>query len=270
MELLAVFGNPVAHSRSPEIHHMFASQVGIDVEYRKILVPENSFSAVARRFLDEGGRGFNITVPNKIDAFNFVDELSPEAQRAEAVNTVVRRKDDRLYGHNTDGPGLARDLTENLGWQLESKRILVLGAGGAVQGILESLLAKKPAAIVLLNRTVDKAVSLAEKFSDRRLSATTLNEVGEGYDLIISGSSAGLTTNEPLALPAQLLTNMPLCYDMIYGRETPFLRWCNMVPADKRADGLGMLVEQAALSFETWFGVSVETRPVIQTLRNQM
>lgn len=265
---LAVFGNPVAHSLSPTIHSLFGQASGIDLIYDKQLVPLEHFAETAESFFTSGGTGINVTVPFKTDAYDFVDLRSDLASYAGAVNTIVRQSDGFLRGENTDGGGLVADLQNNLGWQLKDKTILILGAGGAVQGVLKNLLDTGPAKIVIANRTEDKAARLVEMMSDPRLSSCPLNELSDPFDLIISASSAGLGNNQgPLALPATLLDPTTCVYDMIYGAETPFLRWASLLPASQRADGLGMLVEQAAIAFGLWFDVKVETRSVLDRLR---
>ncbi len=267
---LAVFGNPIAHSLSPVIHGLFGELAGIDLHYAKRLVSRDDFAAAARDFFADGGMGINITVPFKIDAYDFVDIRSALAEDAGAVNTIVRQRDGLLRGENTDGGGLVADLLFNLGWALEGKSILILGAGGAVQGVLRSLLDQAPSQIVIANRTYENAVKLVKMAKNDHVQARRLDELLEPFDIIISGSSAGLgRSNETMSLPATLLTATTCVYDMIYGVETPFLRWAKDLPASQKADGLGMLVEQAAIAFELWFDVKVETRSVLDQIRKQ-
>lgn len=268
---LAVFGNPVAHSLSPEIHQMFAVQAGIDLTYEKVLVPLDEFRTIAGDFFNDGGTGINITVPFKEDAFRFVDSLSDGARDAGAVNTILRLPNGSLKGDNTDGAGLASDLQNNLGWPLAGKSILLLGAGGAVQGVVRDILNAGPKSIVVANRTVSKAQEMAARFEDIRVSASPLGELFGPYDIIISGSSAGLSENaQPLSLSPTLLGPQTCCYDMIYGKTTPFQNWCLSLPRDQRADGLGMLVEQAARAFELWFDVEVNGESVLNRLRKSL
>lgn len=269
MDRYAVFGNPIKHSRSPQIHAAFAAQTGQMLTYRAQLVETGGFATAARLFFEDGGRGLNVTVPFKLEAFDFADELSERAQRAGAVNTLARREDGRIFGDNTDGVGLVRDITHNLGWSIEGKRLLILGAGGAVRGVLEPLLQCRPAVVVIANRTVEKARQLARGFSDlgSLLGCGYDALVGNQFDLVINGTSASLSAELP-PLPGQLLSDTACCYDMAYGAEpTPFMRWAASQAAWAVADGLGMLVEQAAESFWIWRGVRPDTQPVISQLR---
>lgn len=260
---LAVFGNPVSHSRSPEIHAAFGEMAGIDLTYEKILVPEGEFAATATEFLKDG-TGFNITVPCKNDAFRFVDHLTDKAQVSQAVNTVSRDKKGELVGSNTDGGGLVRDLTRNLGWQIRDQRVLVIGAGGAVSGVLMDLLGESPESVDLCNRTHARAVELGERFGVNPVPA---GELGRGYDLIINGTSAGLSGQDP-EVPGYTVSEHSQCYDMIYGPGvTRFNAWCQRQANCPVSDGLGMLVEQAALAFEIWFGEKVDTSAVIARIR---
>lgn len=270
IDRLAVFGNPVAHSLSPEIHQMFAESAGISMTYEKILVPLGEFKEAAGEFFRNGGRGINITVPFKQDAFDFVDELSVSAQQAGAVNTIVPQANGELKGFNTDGAGLASDLHSNLGWEINGKAILIIGAGGAVQGVLGDLLRAAPRSIVIANRTDSKAQALAVRINDERVSAVPLGELSGNFDVIVSGSSAGLTdVSHGYALPVSLMHENTCCYDMIYGKATEFLAWCDALPFVQRADGLGMLVEQAARAFELWYDVEVDGRIVLDRLRRR-
>ena len=264
---LAVFGNPIGHSRSPEIHHQFAAQHGLDIEYKPLLVPVDGFDRYARTFLTDGGLGFNVTVPFKQDAFRFVQSASPAATMAQAVNTVSVNEQGMVTGDNTDGAGLVTDLVNNLGWELEGRRILILGAGGAVRGVLASLLSGDPASISLLNRTTSRAQVVASHFGDQRLGVVEAHLDGAPFDIVINGTSAGLNGELP-DLPSHVIGAGTRCYDMSYGStRTPFLAWAMRSGAVSLADGLGMLVEQAAKSFEIWFGLSVATAPVIERLR---
>ena len=265
----AVFGNPIKHSKSPQIHAMFAEQTAQDLVYRAQLVDEKRFAAVAQDFFAGGGKGLNITVPFKLDAYAFADQLSDRARRAGAVNTLALQEDGNIYGDNTDGVGLLRDINDNLDWQIEDRRVLVLGAGGAVRGILEPLLRKKPGLLVIANRSVDKAQLLARDFNDiGAVSACSFTALaGSQFDLVINGTSASLSGEMP-PLPTSLLTDQACCYDMVYGAEpSPFMRWAAGQMAWAVSDGLGMLVEQAAEAFCIWRGVRPKTRPVIDALR---
>lgn len=263
---LAVFGNPIEHSRSPAIHEAFGAMAGIDLVYEKVLVPEGKFNDLAAAFM-EGGTGFNITVPYKETAWKFVDYSSEKADLAQAVNTISRDGNGKVVGDNTDGAGLIKDLLSNLGWVLESKKLLVLGAGGAVSGVLGDLLDAGPCSVDLWNRTQEKAQELELRFDDPRLRSVETDGLSEGYDLIINGTSAGLS-GQMVALPSRIVADHTRCYDMIYGETTTsFNSWCLEQANCQVADGLGMLVEQAALAFMIWFDSEVETASVISRLR---
>lgn len=272
MNQLAVFGNPIEHSRSPDIHAAFAAQVDVELTYDRILVPENEFASVAQRFFDNGGRGCNVTVPCKGDAWRFVEEAGESANLAEAVNTISLLPDGSFRGDNTDGPGLVTDLLQNLGWSLSDTRILVLGAGGAVRGVLGSLLQEEPRLVHLHNRTHETALQLADRFHScvkpaGQLAAVSEDELETDYDVVINGTSAGLA-DQSIDLPTAIIGNGSYCYDMIYGAGARvFLDWAEKNGARATSDGLGMLVEQAALAFEIWFDEKVYTAPVISHLR---
>ena len=269
----AVFGNPVAHSRSPQIHAAFAAQTGEAIEYRRILVPEGKFRETARQFLSSGGRGMNITVPCKEDAFAFADQLSPRARRAGAVNTLKVDDDATVLGDNTDGRGLLTDLTDNLRWLVTGQRILLLGAGGAARGVLEPLLAQAPKALVIANRTERKAQLLARSFSDLgNIRATDYADLvrEQPFDLVINATSAGLSGKLP-PLPDSIIGGNSCCYDMLYGaKPSIFMDWAGHLGAKQLADGLGMLVEQAAESFFLWRGKRPHTKPVIEAMRAEL
>lgn len=262
----AVIGNPISHSKSPLIHSLFAEQTGQHMEYRAILAEPDGFAEAAQAFREEGGRGMNVTVPFKTDAWAFCDRLSPGAERAGAVNTLVFGDD--VYGDNTDGPGLVRDLSVNRGLKLAGRRILLLGAGGAARGVMAPLLAARPRVLVVANRTADRAHELALRFSDLgSVRASSLEELaGERHDLIINATAAGLEDAVP-ELPEDVLEEGGACYDMVYGDEpTAFMRWAWAHGAATACDGLGMLVEQAAESFRIWRGVRPDTGPVLAML----
>lgn len=268
----AVFGNPIKHSRSPAIHAAFAAQSGHAIQYRAVRVAEDGFERAASNFFAEGGRGLNITLPFKQEAFCFAGRLSDRAQRAGAVNTLSRADDGVIEGDNTDGIGLVRDMVANLGWVVQGLRILIIGAGGAVRGVLEPLLRERPREILIVNRTAGRAEQMAREFADLgALQGGGYDLIGERqFDLVINASSAGLSGEMP-SLPATLLTERSCCYDMLYGSEpTPFMRWAAHHAAWAVADGLGMLVEQAAQSFYIWRHVRPETRPVINQIREAM
>lgn len=264
MHQLAVFGNPVAHARSPEIHQLFAKQHGIELNYERILVPPGEFEGYARRYLEGGAKGFNITVPYKADAHRFAEQCSEAAVLAQAVNTISIRQG-VIHGDNTDGAGLMKDISGNLGWTLRDKKVLVLGAGGAVSGVVSNLLGAAPRTVEILNRTATKAIAIVEQHDDPRLCA--IETPSDAYDVIINGTSVALQGTN-LDLPTSIVSADCCCYDMSYG-DSAFLRWCADLGASRLADGLGMLVEQAALGFNIWFDLPVRTSDVIAALRNR-
>ena len=259
----AVFGHPIAHSKSPQIHAAFARQTGQDMRYEAILVPKDGFADSVAAFIAAGGRGANVTVPFKEDAFRLAGRLSPHAERAGAINTL-RFDADGILGDNTDGAGLVADLTRNLGCVLAGKRVLLLGAGGAARGVIEPLLAQQPAEVVIANRTVSRAQELAALFG-RGVSASGFDALDTPFDLVINATAASLAGELP-PLPPRIFTAATLAYDMMYGRDTPFLDFARSHGA-ATADGLGMLVEQAAEAFYLWRGVRPDTAPVIAALR---
>jgi len=267
----AVFGNPINHSKSPHIHRQFAEQTGQDMHYSKQLVNEGEFVSSANAFFAQGGKGLNITVPFKLEAFRFAPIITARARRAGAVNTLALQDDGSILGDNTDGIGMIHDM-HNLGWQLRDKRILVLGAGGAVRGILQPLLAEQPQQVTLSNRTLDKAEELEAQFQDLgNIRACRYEHLaGEQFDIVINGTSASLAGDLP-PLPDNLLANNACCYDMMYGAEpTVFMNWASQQGAAAVVDGLGMLVGQAAEAFYLWRHIRPEVLPVIATLRRQL
>ncbi|MDR2000962.1 MAG: shikimate dehydrogenase [Zoogloeaceae bacterium] len=259
----AVIGNPIAHSKSPRIHALFAAASGQDMTYEALLAPLGGFAATARGFAATGGRGANVTVPFKEEAFRLATRLTGRARAAGAVNTLVF-SDNEILGDNTDGAGLVRDLTVNLAVAIGGKRVLLLGAGGAARGVILPLLAECPAELLIANRTAEKAHTLARLFSGS--TACSLAKLaGREFDLVINATSAGLTES---ALPRLSFTYAPnaLAYDMVYGKNTDFLRQAR-APGARAADGLGMLVEQAAEAFLLWRGIRPETMTVLTALR---
>jgi len=265
----AVFGNPVKHSKSPLIHEMFAQQCAHPMVYRAVRVELDGFVRAASGFFADGGAGLNITVPFKREAFEFAQRLSDRAVRAGAVNTLTNAQDHVIEGDNTDGVGLLRDLTVNLGWTVHGMRVLLIGAGGAARGVLEPLLREQPKELLVVNRTGPRAQQLALEFADiGPVEGGGYELVGSRqFDLVINASSAGLAGAAP-ELPGSVLTERSCCYDMVYGSEpTPFMRWSAHHAAWAVADGLGMLVEQAAESFYIWRKLRPETGPVINQLR---
>jgi len=265
-------GNPIAHSKSPMIHALFAKQTGQKLEYGAILVEIGRFNEAVREFQEQGGKGLNVTVPFKRDAWRLVDERSECAALAGAVNTIVFRADGSLYGDNTDGLGMLRDIKDNLGVTLTGKKVLVLGAGGAVRGVLGPLLQEQPAEVVIANRTTDRAQELADAFEEYgRVDGCGFDDLdGSRYDIVINGTSASLKGEVP-PLPEGILAKGAFCYDMMYGAEpTAFMLWADDEGCEQVADGLGMLVEQAAESFLLWRGVRPETAPVIKAVRTAL
>jgi shikimate dehydrogenase len=275
----AVIGNPIAHSKSPQIHKMFAEQTGQDISYEAILAPLDGFAATVERLRKEGFKGCNVTVPFKFEAGNLVGEISKEAldafdagRKADAVNTIIFR-DGKVIGHNTDGIGLVRDITRNLHFGITKKRILLMGAGGAAYGVLHPLLNERPFELVIANRTLDKALQFKKEveseaqFSMTSISASNYPDLsGKQFDIVINATSSGLSDDMP-PLPLGIFAPGALAYDMMYGRETPFMAFARANGAAMVSDGLGMLVEQAAESFFIWRGVRPETAPVIAALR---
>ncbi|HET7201869.1 MAG TPA: shikimate dehydrogenase [Steroidobacteraceae bacterium] len=265
-----LFGYPVHHSWSPFIHGLFARQTGQDMVYRlHESAPEQFRHDVLEFFFDQGGKGCNVTLPHKRAAVELVNELTPRAQLADAVNTIVRR-DDVLLGDNTDGAGLLADLRRNLKLRLRTPRILMLGAGGAARGALAPLCELEPAAFVIANRTTEKATELARQFSHlAAITGTSFDAIAEQapFDLIVNATSASLKGEVP-PVPASAVGPGTCCYDMAYGvGDTPFTQWARQCGALVAAQGWGMLVEQAAEAFELWRGVRPVTPPVLQALQ---
>lgn len=267
-DIYCVFGNPIAHSRSPAIHAAFAASTGEDLLYTARLAPVDGFAAAVAAFVAEGGRGANVTVPFKEEAFRLCDELTPRAARAGAVNTLSFVAG-RILGDNTDGAGLVADIAGNLGFALSGRRILLLGAGGAARGVIEPLLAGAPATLSIANRSADKAEALAAAFSDIAAvdAGNFAKMAGKSFDLVINATSASLS-GDSLPLPPGIFAPGALAYDMMYGKgETPFLKLAREQGAARCADGLGMLVGQAAEAFAVWRGVRPATGPVLAMLR---
>ncbi len=262
-------GNPVAHSKSPLIHRQFAQQTSQEMDYKAELVAMDGFVEAVESFRTAGGRGMNITVPFKQEAWQLAKQRSPRAQLAGAANTLWFDTQGQVCADNTDGVGLVRDLEANHRCMIKDKRVLILGAGGAVRGVLEPLLAGRPQRLVIANRTLSKAEELVDIFkSGQLLTATPYAELsGQQFDLVINGTAASLQGELP-PLPDDLLAPDAWCYDMMYSAEaTPFQSWGDSHGAHKSLDGLGMLVEQAAESFYIWRNVRPETAPVIAEVR---
>lgn len=267
-----VMGNPIGHSKSPTIHALFAEQTGEKLSYKAFLVEVGAFDAAVESFRSAGGKGLNVTVPFKRDAWKRVDERSPGAELAGAVNTIVLRPDGTLFGDNTDGTGLVRDIRDNLGISLAGKKVLILGAGGAVRGVLGPILAEGPSVVVIANRTPARAQELADAFEEfGNVEGSSFDELdGSSFDIVINGTSASLKGEVP-PLPDALLAKGALCYDMMYGAEpTTFMVWADDHNSAHISDGLGMLVEQAAESFRIWRGVKPQTAPVIEAVRKSL
>ena len=266
MNKYAVIGNPIHHSLSPTIHAQFSKQIGLSMSYEKILAPIDGFTAAANNFVSSGALGFNITVPFKVEAYDLVDDYTLNAKTAGAVNTI-KVENGTLYGENTDGIGLVNDLCNNLQQKIKGKEILILGAGGATQGILLPLLECQPERILVANRTKTKSLKLASNFSEYgKVCGFGLDQIkAKPVDIIINATSASLDGKMP-EIPSGVATGA-LCYDLMYGRQTPFMEWSRENSALEVSDGLGMLVEQAASAFAFWHDITPETKEVIKSLR---
>jgi len=269
----AVIGNPVAHSQSPAIHQAFALQTAQDIEYVRVLAPLEGFTETVRNMIATGFKGANVTVPFKFEAYALAEHLTERAMDAGAVNTLVFGQDG-IVGDNTDGAGLVRDIQNNLGISIAGKRVLLIGAGGAAEGVLHPLLAQQPAMLVIANRSLDKALSMVKKVEaqgDFQLVSVTAHAFddlhGQSFDIVINATSAGLSETK-LPLPEDMFAKGSLAYDMMYGRETQFMTFAREHGAAIVTDGLGMLVEQAAEAFYVWRKVYPDTAPVIKSLIN--
>jgi len=272
MDRYCVFGNPIAHSKSPEIHAAYAAQTGQQLAYEKRLAPLDGFAGAVRAFVAEGGKGANVTVPFKLEAHKLADALTVRAQAAGAVNTLVFGPDG-IIGDNTDGAGLVADITVNAGVPIAGKRVLLLGAGGAARGVVLPILEHRPAALVIANRTVATAEALVAQFGALAgpgvLSACGFADVRGAFDIVINATSASLNSDLP-PVPAGAFAPGALALDMMYGaRPTVFMQFAASHGAVPR-DGLGMLVEQAAEAFLAWRGVRPHTGAVLQQLRSQL
>ncbi len=271
--LYAVIGHPVAHSKSPWIHQAFAQQFAIDLQYLRVEAPLQGFAETVQSLQKQGYRGANVTVPFKFEAFNLSTQLSARAHAAGAVNTLSFNEQ-AIVGDNTDGCGLVRDIQQNLQIALRDKRVLLLGAGGAAEGVLQPLLATAPERLVISNRSLDKAQQMLDKAiaagsveSSTQLQALSFADLaGSQFDVVINATSAGLQ-GAALPLPADIFARQALAYDMMYGRETPFMRLAREQSAIV-ADGLGMLIEQAAEAFYIWHHVRPDTAAVLTAMRN--
>jgi shikimate dehydrogenase len=265
----AVIGNPVAQSKSPLIHAEFSRQTGEHVRYEAILAPLDKFTEAVAEFRRQGGKGLNVTVPFKLEAFRISDQVTERARTAQAVNTLSFGEVS-ISGDNTDGAGLIRDIESNLHFSVSGKRVLLVGAGGAARGVVIPILEREPSVLVIANRTPQKAHDVQQLFSDRgKITAAGYPDLqGERFDLVINATSASLHGALP-PLPQGIFASRSLAYDMMYGKgETPFLQFARVQGAGHLCDGLGMLVEQAAESFFVWRGVRPKTATVIEMLRH--
>lgn len=268
----AVIGNPVAHSKSPLIHQAFAAQVAHAIEYGRVLAPLHGFDETLLRLRESGFKGVNVTVPFKLQAYHLANRLTERAQDAGAVNTMLL-EGAAIVGDNTDGVGLVRDIQQNLHCDFGGKRVLLIGAGGAAEGVLHPVLEQQPALLVIANRSMDKALQMVKKVEDRgdfryvSVSAHAFDDLhGQAFDIVINATSTGLS-DTALPLPPDIFATGALAYDMMYGRETPFMAFARQHGAGQVADGLGMLVEQAAEAFYLWRGIRPQTAAVIAKLR---
>jgi shikimate dehydrogenase len=260
----AVVGNPIGHSRSPEIHQLFAQATHQPISYERLEGPLDGFEEFALGLRDSGYLGLNVTIPFKLDASKLADSLTGRARLAGAVNTL-KFEEDTIYGDNTDGIGFVRDITNRLGFKVANGAILVLGAGGGVRGLIASLLEERPKWIAVANRTHGRAQELADEFG---VEAIRLDEIpAEHFDLIVNGTSSSLNQDAP-AIDPETFDDCALAYDLVYAPEpTPFMRLAQRGGAHTVADGLGMLIEQAAESFLFWRGVRPDTAPVYREMR---
>lgn len=265
----AVFGHPINHSKSPQIHQLFAKQTGQSrLRYVAWDVPADKFSASINDFISTGGKGLNCTIPLKQLAFQLADEKSPRAKQSKAVNTLSVHRDGSLFGDNTDGIGLVRDLQNNLKINLEQLDVLLLGAGGAGRGVLGPLLDCNPKHLFIANRTPQKANALVKDFNDDyKVSGGGFKDLkGNSFDLILNATAASLSNQLP-TIPEGILKPKGICYDLAYGTlPTAFVEWGRSKNASVSVDGIGMLVEQAAEAFRIWRGILPNTGPVIKAL----
>ena len=272
-DFYAVIGNPIEHSKSPVIHHAFAELTHQDIQYERVLAPLDNFAGTVHTLIAQGFKGANVTVPFKLEAFALAHRLTERAQDAGAVNTLIFTQEG-IIGDNTDGVGLVRDITENLGVSIKGKRVLLIGAGGASEGVLHPLLAEQPELLIITNRTLDKALNMVKRVEARdemlyvSVNAYAFDDLaGQQFDIVINATSAGLTDSQ-LPLPEDIFASGALAYDMMYGRVTPFMAFAHQHGASV-VDGLGMLIEQAAEAFYLWRGVRPDTAPVIEMFKHQ-
>ncbi len=262
----AVIGNPIAHSKSPDIHTLFAMQTKQNIQYRRLLAPLDGFKETVEQFIANNGKGMNVTVPFKLEAFDLATSLTPRAQAAGAVNTL-KFENGMILGDNTDGKGLMVDIIENAKFSIAGSRVLLLGAGGAARGVIQPLFEQKPARLMIANRSVERAEELAEIFANAgKIDVSSYSALGDEFDIVINATSAGLSGEMP-PVPEMVFAKSSLAIDMVYAAQlTPFLQFAQKQGAKVR-DGFGMLVEQAAESFFVWRGVYPDTAPVFAALR---
>jgi shikimate dehydrogenase len=272
-DFYAVIGNPIEHSKSPVIHHAFAQLTHQDIHYERVLAPLDGFAETVHGLISKGFKGANVTVPFKLDAFAMVNHLTERAQDAGAVNTLIFDAEG-IIGDNTDGVGLVRDITQNIGISLAGKRVLLIGAGGASEGVLHPILASHPALLIITNRTLDKALNMVKRVEARdemvfvSVNAYAFDDLeGQQFDIVINATSAGLSDSQ-LPLPSGIFAPNALAYDMMYGRMTPFMAFA-LAHGASVFDGLGMLIEQAAEAFSVWRGIRPPTAPVIAMFKQQ-
>lgn len=266
MVLFAVFGNPIEHSLSPQIHQTFAKQQQKSLSYQRYSVPLGEFPLAVRDFIQAGGIGANVTVPFKTEAYALADNLTPRAKAAQAVNTLFWRQG-QLWGDNTDGAGLVRDITELQQFDLKNKRILLLGAGGATRGVILPLLQQQPASLTIANRTFEKAQQLAQLF---KVQSIIMDDIKPDYEIIINATSGSLQ-GQSLSLMDDVFGRAQLVYDLMYAKEpTLFLQQAAQAGCENTVDGLGMLVAQAAESYQWWHDFMPDIQPVVTQLRDEM
>lgn len=266
MAQYAVFGHPVAHSLSPQIQHLFAQQQGVQIDYQRILAPIDGFEQAIKNFIAEGGIGANVTVPFKTEAYQLATSCSVRAQDAHAVNTMLFRQGE-WFGDNTDGLGLIEDITQLQQYPLQNKQVLILGAGGAALGVITPLLTCHVSGLTIANRTRERAQKLAQNFD---IDWVDVNLLEAQYDVIINATSSSLH-NMTLPIDSCVLGRAELVYDMMYGAElTPFLQQAQQAGCRDVSDGLGMLVAQAAASYELWQGFKPALKPVVTTIRRYL
>lgn len=272
-DFYAVIGNPIEHSKSPVIHHAFAQLTHQDIQYERVLAPLDGFAETLHGLISHGFKGANVTVPFKLEAFAIANRLTERAQDAGAVNTLIFDAEG-IIGDNTDGVGLVRDITHNIGVSFAGKRVLLIGAGGASEGVLHPILAEQPALLIITNRTLDKALNMVKRVGARdemvfvSINAYAFDDLhGQQFDIVINATSAGLTDSH-LPLPSGIFAPNALAYDMMYGRITPFMAFALQHGATVFG-GLGMLIEQAAEAFSLWRCIRPPTAPVIEMFKQQ-